>query len=126
MALWSRLLEFSGRVAVPLPTLPRLFVRGATKKSTSVSKNGRDSAGRRLGLKVGNRERVRAGQVLIRQRGTKWLPGGNVGLGRDHTIYALRDGLVAFTRNRAGRSVVNLEVPVVEEAEVVATAVARR
>ena len=111
---------------MPLPTLPRLFVRGATKKSTSVSKNGRDSAGRRLGLKVGNGERVRVGQVLIRQRGTKWLPGGNVGLGRDHTIYALRDGLVAFTRNRAGRSVVNVQVPVVEEVEVVAAAVASR
>jgi large subunit ribosomal protein L27 len=76
----------------------------AHKKAGGSSRNGRDTAGRRLGPKKGDGQAVVAGNILIRQRGTKWAPGTNVGLGRDHTIFALIDGKVAFKR-RAGDKV---------------------
>jgi len=76
----------------------------AHKKAGGSSRNGRDTAGRRLGVKKFGGEAVVAGNIIIRQRGTKWHPGTGVGLGKDHTIYALVDGKVAF-RTRANAKV---------------------
>jgi len=72
----------------------------AHKKAGGSSRNGRDSAGRRLGLKKSGGQAVIAGNIIVRQRGTKYHPGENVGLGKDHTIFALVDGTVAFTRKK--------------------------
>ena len=72
----------------------------ATKKAGGSSKNGRDSAGRRLGVKKYGVEHVIAGNILIRQRGTKYYPGENVGIGRDHTLFALVEGKVLFRKSR--------------------------
>jgi large subunit ribosomal protein L27 len=69
----------------------------AHKKAGGSSRNGRDTAGRRLGVKKFGGEAVVAGNIIIRQRGTKWHPGTGVGLGKDHTIYALVDGAVTFS-----------------------------
>ncbi len=80
----------------------------AHKKAGGSSKNGRDSAGRRLGVKRYGGEEVLAGNIIVRQRGTKYLPGKNVGVGRDHTIFALIDGQVSFTRTKGDRPVVNI------------------
>ena len=74
----------------------------AHKKAGGSSRNGRDTEGRRLGIKKFGGESVIAGNILVRQRGTKWHPGENVGLGRDHTIFALVDGQVEFRRKAAG------------------------
>ena len=82
----------------------------AHKKAGGSSRNGRDTAGRRLGVKKFGGEDVIAGNILIRQRGTKWHPGTGVGLGKDHTIYALVDGTVAF-RTRANSQVFVSVVP---------------
>ncbi len=68
----------------------------AHKKGVGSSRNGRDSAGQRLGLKVGDGQAVPAGSILVRQRGTWMRPGNNVGLGRDHTLFALIEGTVKF------------------------------
>lgn len=68
----------------------------AHKKGQGSVKNGRDSKGRRLGVKKYGNTTVVAGNILIRQRGTKWLPGKNVGMGRDHTLFSLIDGMVRF------------------------------
>ena len=68
----------------------------AHKKGVGSSRNGRDSASQRLGLKVGDGQNVRAGSILVRQRGTWMRPGDNVGLGKDHTLFALVDGAVKF------------------------------
>lgn len=76
----------------------------AHKKAGGSSRNGRDTAGRRLGVKKFGGEAVIAGNILVRQRGTKWHPGSGVGLGKDHTIYALIDGRVSF-RTRANQQV---------------------
>ena len=75
----------------------------AHKKAGGSSRNGRDSAGRRLGIKKFGGEKVTAGNIIARQRGTKWHPGDGVGMGRDHTIFATRDGEVAFAARRGGR-----------------------
>ena len=88
----------------------------AHKKAGGSSRNGRDSAGRRLGVKKFGGENVVAGNILVRQRGTKWQPGTNVGLGKDHTIFALVDGKVLFSRTRGDRSVVSV-VPAADAAE---------
>jgi large subunit ribosomal protein L27 len=78
----------------------------ASKKGVGSSRNGRDSRSKRLGVKRFAGQFVSAGSVLIRQRGTKVLPGHNVGRGRDHTLFALADGVVAFERRgRDGRQV---------------------
>jgi large subunit ribosomal protein L27 len=78
----------------------------AHKKGMGSSRNGRDSKSKRLGVKAFAGERVTAGSVLIRQRGTKVRPGANVGIGRDDTLFALADGLVRFERRgRDGRQV---------------------
>ncbi|MCI5059646.1 MAG: 50S ribosomal protein L27 [Alphaproteobacteria bacterium] len=80
----------------------------AHKKAGGSSKNGRDTAGRRLGVKKYGGEAVLAGNILIRQRGTKYSPGKNVGMGKDHTIFALMDGQVLFTKGRGGKATVNI------------------
>lgn len=70
----------------------------AHKKGQGSTRNGRDSHSKRLGLKVGSGEVVRAGSILVRQRGTKWYPSKNVGRGSDDTLFALVDGIVAFRK----------------------------
>jgi large subunit ribosomal protein L27 len=79
----------------------------AHKKGLGSSKNGRDSQSQRLGVKRFGGELVKAGNILVRQRGTKFIPGKNVGLGRDYTIFALIDGKVKFT-DKAGRKILNV------------------
>ncbi|GAN62612.1 50S ribosomal protein L27 [Acetobacter indonesiensis] len=81
----------------------------AQKKAGGSSRNGRDSAGRRLGVKKFGGEQVIAGNIIIRQRGTKMKPGANVGVGRDHTIFALIDGSVRFERRGEGRVHVSVD-----------------
>ncbi|MGH6924386.1 MAG: 50S ribosomal protein L27 [Propylenella sp.] len=81
----------------------------AHKKAGGSSRNGRDTAGRRLGIKKSGGESVLPGNIIVRQRGTKWRPGENVGLGKDHTIFALTEGRVAFVRKSGGRSYVSVE-----------------
>ena len=80
----------------------------AHKKGQGSSKNGRDSAGRRLGVKRYGGENVIAGNIIIRQRGTKIHPGEGVGLGRDHTIFALVDGVVKFETKTGDRKYVSV------------------
>ena len=75
----------------------------ATKKSGGTSRNGRDSRGRRLGVKKFGDEYVLAGNIIVRQRGTRVYPGENVGLGKDHTVFALRNGYVKFYRKKNNR-----------------------
>jgi len=88
----------------------------AHKKAGGSSRNGRDTAGRRLGVKKFGGEAVIAGNIIIRQRGTKWHPGTGVGLGKDHTIFALVDGAVSF-RTRANNQVFVSVDQVAEAAE---------
>lgn len=71
----------------------------AHKKGQGSTRNGRDSHSQRLGVKVGNGQVVKAGNILIRQRGTKWHPGNNVGRGSDDTLFALADGVVSFRKS---------------------------
>jgi large subunit ribosomal protein L27 len=80
----------------------------AHKKAGGSSRNGRDSGGQRLGLKIFGGEQVVAGNIIARQRGTKWHPGRNVGLGRDHTLFALIDGKVEFRNKAKGRVFVSV------------------
>ena len=81
----------------------------AHKKAGGSSRNGRDTAGRRLGIKKYGGESVLAGNIIARQRGTKWHPGVNVGMGRDHTLFALTQGRVKFINKAGSKSVVNVE-----------------
>ena len=81
----------------------------AHKKAGGSSRNGRDTAGRRLGVKKFGGERVLAGTILVRQRGTKWHPGPNVGMGRDHPLFALIDGQVAFAKKSGGKTFISVE-----------------
>ncbi|MEW6143861.1 MAG: 50S ribosomal protein L27 [Thermodesulfobacteriota bacterium] len=81
----------------------------ATKKGGGSSKNGRDSIGRRLGLKKFGGESVRAGNILVRQRGTKFHPGLHVGIGRDHTLFALKDGVVEFQTFEKTKTRINIQ-----------------
>jgi large subunit ribosomal protein L27 len=80
----------------------------AHKKSGGSSRNGRDSAGRRLGVKKYGGENVLAGNILVRQRGTKFFAGDNVGLGRDHTLFATATGAVKFTKKRDDKTFVSV------------------
>ena len=80
----------------------------AHKKAGGSSRNGRDTAGRRLGVKKFGGETVIAGNIIVRQRGTKWHPGTGVGLGRDHTIFALQDGNVSFATRAKGKTYVSV------------------
>lgn len=81
----------------------------AHKKAGGSSRNGRDSAGRRLGVKKFGGEKVTAGNIIVRQRGTKFHPGNGVGMGKDHTLFALVPGSVKFSKTRGGRSFVQIE-----------------
>lgn len=80
----------------------------ATKKAGGSVKNGRDSAGRRLGIKKFGGEFVIPGNIIARQRGTKYHPGVNVGIGKDHTIYSLVMGTVLFSKKARNRTVINV------------------
>ena len=80
----------------------------AHKKAGGSSRNGRDSESKRLGVKKYGGEAVIAGNIIVRQRGTKWHPGANVGIGRDHTLFALSEGRVAFAKKANGRTYVNV------------------
>ena len=80
----------------------------AHKKAGGSSRNGRDSAGRRLGVKKFGGESVLAGNIIVRQRGTKFHPGENVGMGKDHTLFALTTGSVNFRKKTGGRTFVNV------------------
>lgn len=80
----------------------------AHKKAGGSSRNGRDTAGRRLGVKKFGGEAVIPGNIIIRQRGTKWHPGENVGMGRDHTIFALVEGQVQYRTKSGGRTFVSV------------------
>jgi large subunit ribosomal protein L27 len=88
----------------------------AHKKAGGSSRNGRDTAGRRLGVKKFGGEVVTAGNIVVRQRGTKWHPGENMGMGKDHTLFALTDGTVAFAKKRDGNTYVSI-LPLAEAAE---------
>ena len=81
----------------------------AHKKAGGSSRNGRDSAGQRRGVKRFGGQHVLAGNIIVRQRGTVHYPGKNVGMGSDHTLYALTDGVVTFHRGNRNRSVVSVE-----------------
>ena len=88
----------------------------AHKKAGGSSRNGRDSAGRRLGVKKFGSQEVIAGNIIVRQRGTKWWPGEGVGLGRDHTIFAKVDGKVTFHKGLKGRTFISV-LPMADAAE---------
>jgi len=81
----------------------------AHKKAGGSSNNGRDSAGRRLGVKKSGGQAVIPGNIIIRQRGTKFFPGDNVGMGKDHTLFAKAEGRVAFVTKRNKRTFVSVE-----------------
>ncbi len=85
----------------------------AHKKGVGSSKNGRESHSKRLGVKIFGGEVCKAGNIIIRQRGTEHHPGENVGMGRDHTLFALVDGKVVFRRKKDDRSYVSIE-PIAE------------
>ncbi|HTG38038.1 50S ribosomal protein L27 [Sphingomonas sp.] len=88
----------------------------AHKKAGGSSRNGRDSESKRLGVKKFGGEHVIPGNIIIRQRGTKYYPGANVGIGKDHTLFALTEGQVAFSRGRLGRTFCAVQ-PMAEAAE---------
>lgn len=88
----------------------------AHKKAGGSSRNGRDSEGRRLGVKKAGGQAVIPGNIIIRQRGTKYYPGANVGMGKDHTLFALTEGKVEFRRKRDDRMYVSV-APLSEAAE---------
>ena len=88
----------------------------AHKKAGGSSNNGRDSAGRRLGVKKFGGEVVIPGNIIVRQRGTKFYPGGNVGMGKDHTLFATSEGRVEFSKKRDNRTYVTV-APLANAAE---------
>ncbi|MDF3024434.1 MAG: 50S ribosomal protein L27 [bacterium] len=88
----------------------------AHKKAGGSSRNGRDSAGQRLGVKVYGGQEINNGGIIVRQRGTQWHPGKFVGIGKDHTIFAKRDGVVKFHGGLKGRQYISV-VPANESAE---------
>ena len=92
----------------------------AHKKAGGSSRNGRDSAGRRLGVKRFGGEAVIPGNIIVRQRGTKWWPGEGVGMGRDHTLFATVGGAVTFTKGFKGRTFISV-VPATGVAEAAPT-----
>ena len=81
----------------------------AHKKAGGSSRNGRDTAGRRLGLKKFGGQSAISGNILVRQRGTKFFAGTDVGIGKDHTLFAMADGRVKYAKGRAGRTYVSIE-----------------
>ena len=82
----------------------------AHKKAGGSTRNGRDSAGRRLGIKKFGGEIVLPGNIILRQRGTKFHPGKNVSIGKDHTIFAIKEGVVSFEKKSSGRSFINVDL----------------
>ena len=88
----------------------------AHKKGVGSSKNGRESASKRLGVKIWGGQYAKAGNIIVRQRGTQHNPGENIGMGKDHTLFALVDGIVEFKKGREDRSYVSV-IPVQEKAE---------
>lgn len=88
----------------------------AHKKAGGSSRNGRDSESKRLGVKKFGGEAVVAGNIIVRQRGTQWHPGANVGMGKDHTLFALSNGVVSFCTKAKNRSFVSV-IAVAEAAE---------
>ena len=89
----------------------------AHKKGAGSSKNGRESESKRLGVKIYGGQFAKAGNILIRQRGTKHYPGENVGMGKDHTLFALADGVVEFRKRRNNKSYVSVIPKELEEAK---------
>lgn len=88
----------------------------AHKKGQGSSKNGRDSRSKRLGVKLYGGQIVRSGNIIVRQRGTQFHPGAGVGIGRDHTIFAITEGVIKFTTRRNDRTYISVEpIPVVTE-----------
>ena len=87
----------------------------AHKKGVGSSKNGRESHSKRLGVKLFGGQYAKAGNIIVRQRGTQHYPGKNVGMGSDHTLYALIDGIVTFKRGRLDRSTISIEPVVAAE-----------
>ena len=85
----------------------------AHKKGAGSSKNGRESQSKRLGVKIFGGQSIIAGNIIVRQRGTVHNPGENVGIGKDHTLFALTDGKVKFTKKRNNRSYVSVENEVI-------------
>ncbi len=81
----------------------------AHKKGVGSSKNGRESESKRLGVKIFGGQAAIAGNIIVRQRGTKHHPGENVGMGKDHTLFALKDGVVQFRKTKANRSFVSVQ-----------------
>ena len=86
----------------------------AHKKGVGSSRNGRESESKRLGVKIFGGQMAKAGNIIVRQRGTKHHPGENVGMGKDHTLFALTDGKVVFRKKRNNRSFVSVE-PIASE-----------
>jgi len=86
----------------------------AHKKGVSSTRNGRDSESKRLGVKCHDGSIVKSGNIIVRQRGTHFHPGTNVGIGKDHTLYALVDGVVTFRRGKENRSFVSVKEVVAE------------
>ena len=86
----------------------------AHKKAGGSSRNGRDSESKRLGVKLFGGQSARAGNIIVRQRGTKWHAGSNVGMGKDHTLFALTAGTVAFRDGKLGRKFVCVDMPISE------------
>ena len=80
----------------------------AHKKGAGSSKNGRESHSKRLGVKIFGGQKIIAGNIIVRQRGTKHHPGENVGIGKDHTLFALKDGVVQFKKRKNNRSFVSV------------------
>lgn len=81
----------------------------AHKKGAGSSNNGRESESKRLGVKIFGGQKVVAGNIIVRQRGTKHHPGENVGIGKDHTLFALKDGVVVFKKKRENKSFVSVQ-----------------
>ena len=81
----------------------------AHKKGAGSTKNGRESHSKRLGVKIFGGQAVKSGNIIVRQRGTKYHPDVNVGIGKDHTLFALSDGVVVFRKTREGRSLVSVQ-----------------
>lgn len=89
----------------------------AQKKAGGSTKNGRDSESKRLGVKRFGGEHVRPGNIIVRQRGTKWHPGDGVGMGTDHTIFAVVEGQVEFRTKANGRTFISVQPPETKAAE---------
>ncbi|XP_074577040.1 large ribosomal subunit protein bL27c-like isoform X2 [Curcuma longa] len=102
--------------SVPFPVSFPLTIESAHKKGAGSTKNGRDSRGKRLGVKIYGDQVAQPGAIIVRQRGTKFHPGNNVGLGKDHTIFSLIDGLVKFEKYGPDKKKVSV-YPLIEQPE---------